>query len=100
MSSADSCSGFTAGILQISWLDEPPWSIPDRGLVYPAQITECHTHSEALPRDLVNAALIGLVVRAPDGRLSKITGVESFATMSLSSAIGRIGLLLVPVEES
>lgn len=94
---------FTAGVLRIIWLDEPPDPFPNYpgpGRVYPAQIVSIETRSEMLLRDLVRPALHGLVVRSPTGALSRIAGVESFATMALGTGqTGRIGILLVPVEE-
>lgn len=91
-------TGFDVGILRIEWLPGAPWSVHGRP-VYPAQIAECQNRNESMPRDMVNAALHGVLVRAPDGTLGVIRGVESFATMNLSPAIGQIGILLVPVDE-
>lgn len=91
--------GFTVGVLRISWLPDAPYTITGHpGQVYSAQLAECHTRTETLPRDAVNAALRGVVVRAPDGKLSVIRGVESYATMHLHAGMP-IGLLLVPMEE-
>ena len=94
--------GFTAGVLHVTWLcGSAPIEIQGRpGLLYPAQITECHTVDETLPRDAVNVALVGLVVRAPDAdaTLSRIAGIESFATTPLGTGpSGAIGVLLVPL---
>lgn len=93
-------SGFTAGVLRIAWAGRLPDAITGQpGLVYPAQIVECATRAETLPAGILKASLMGLVVRAPDGQLSRVTGVEAFATMHLGPANGSLGLLLVPVEE-
>jgi hypothetical protein len=97
--------GFTAGVLHVSWTngtDAAPTEIAGRpGRLFSAQIDGCVTRSEMLLRDMVNQALVGLVVRAPDGKLSRIAGVESFATMRLGTGpTGKIGVLLVPVDET
>lgn len=89
--------GFDVGVLRIEWVTDPdrePWTIPGRlGKVWPALIAECRTKRQTLDRDAVHAALLGVVVRGPDGHLAVIRGVESPATMSLYVDV-QIGLLL------
>jgi hypothetical protein len=88
---------FGAGVLTIVWADEPPFTLTGRGPVYVVVIVDCDTASESLSRDLVNAALHGLIVRAPDGSLGRIAGVESHCITPLG--VGQnLGLLLAPVE--
>lgn len=91
--------GFQAGVIQVSWTREPPFTITGRpGCVHTATITEIAVDREALESAVVNAALVGLVVRAPDGALSRITGMESFCTV-IQPRGAALGLLLVPMEE-
>lgn len=94
--------GFTAGVLRVLWTREPPIEISGRaGLMFMARLAECHTRTETLGRDLVNAGLTGLVVRAPNGTLSRIASVESYATTNLGgTGHGEtLGVLLVPIDE-
>lgn len=91
--------GFGAGVMTVAWEDET-FEIQDRGRVHMAQIITIETHREMLRRDDVTSALCGLIVRSQDGSLVRIAGVESFATTHLGTgSTGRIGLLIVPVEE-
>ena len=92
--------GFTAGILRVAWIREPPATVTGRPecRLQVAHIVECHSRTETLPRDLVNTALIGLIVRSPDGALSRIIGVESPVTMGLGVG-SNLGILLSPVDE-
>lgn len=92
--------GFTAGVLRVAWTREPPFTIAGRdGQVFTAILTEVNVDRSMLPTDAVDAALRGLVVRAPQGRLARITGVERHCTMQQGLGAS-LGILLVPVEES
>lgn len=91
--------GFSAGVLRLEW-DQPTESFEIRGRagrVYTARLAEIRT-----PRGIINTgdldALVGLIVRSPDGVLSKVTGVERFVSM-IQVTGASVGLVLVPVEE-
>lgn len=88
--------GFSAGVITVRWkASEGSYVITGRdGRCYVADITI--DKRGQLDRDLGTKALQGLIVRAPDGSLARIAGVESFATTGLH---GPVGLLLVPVDE-
>lgn len=87
--------GFVAGVIDVVWRLESPIEIAGReGRMYSADIG-INIRGQ-LPRDVGVKALQGLVVRAPDGSLARVAGVESFATHGL---IGPVGLLLVPLDE-
>lgn len=91
---------FTAGVLRIAWDTEaePTQISGHEGKVFKAKIIGCDTPGGLLLRDILNKALLNLVVRAPDDALSRIAGIESFATMRLHADMP-IGLLLVSVNE-
>jgi hypothetical protein len=92
--------GFAAGVFTIAWSEEPPFEIGGRvGLVRTAEIIACHTRAARLPTGVVCAALVGLVVRDPDLKLVRITGVERFCTMTQGEG-SKLGLLVLTVEES
>lgn len=86
--------GFAAGVLRVAWSRAP--SLPG---TFSATIVECRTRSRLFPRDLIVGALTGMIVRAPDGQLSRIAGVESSAGAGLCAG-SEIGLLLVAVREA
>jgi hypothetical protein len=95
--------GFTAGVMRVTWtLPVQTFEIAGRPrLVYVAQIAEIHTRGESLKSADARAALTGLVVWSPEGKIARIAGVEMFAMMHVGTgASGNIGLLLVPMEES
>lgn len=97
----DDLLGFAAGVLRVEW-SQPAESfeITGRtGRMFTATIVECRTRTPSLKRDDVLTALIGIIVRDPDGRLCKIVGVDSHCTMRLGIN-APLGLLLVPAEES
>lgn len=92
---------FTAGVLQVEWVDGEPWYVQRNGPnemgslpVYPAQIVSISTLSGKLNTDVLRAALTNLIVMGPKG-LARIKNVETFACQSLSTGpSGRIGLML------
>lgn len=91
--------GFTAGVIRITWARDNSYTISGRdGQMFAAEITEMHVRA-TLPTDVIRQALHNLIVRAPDGRLSRITGVEMFC-MHSQGADATLGILLVPLEES
>jgi hypothetical protein len=96
--------GFSAGVLRIEWTQPAEsFEITGRpGRVYVALVVECRTSSGRLKIEDARATLHGTIVRAPDGTLSKITGVQTFLTghVSVGGPEGDLGLLLVPVEET
>lgn len=97
----DDLRGFTAGVLRIEWT-QPAESFEfagRAGRMFTARIVECRTRRETPQSDAVSTSLQGLVVRAPDGALSRVAGVEMFCSM-IQYVGAPIGLLLVPVEES
>lgn len=92
--------GFVVGVIGVAWSAEPSFEITGRaGRMHTAEVIGIAVRGEGLPRDLFTAALLGAVVRAPDGTLSRITGVESFCTVSQWTG-AKIGVLLVPVSET
>lgn len=92
--------GFGAGVIRIAWTREPLFAVKGReGYVYTATITEINVDRGTLPSEVVRGALFALIVRAPDGVLSRIVGVEMFCTMH--QTVGAwLGLLLVAIEEA
>jgi hypothetical protein len=87
--------GFTAGVLAIEWAGDS-YEITGRGHVHTA-ILRVNTDDGWLPRAAVNEALLKAIVRAPDGSIACVHGVESFCSMQLVDG-ERIGVLLKPLD--
>lgn len=87
--------------MRVSWARDKPYAIAGReGQMFAAEITELGVHATyGLPTDIARQALRNLIVRAPDGVLSRITGVEVFCTVH--QGVGStLGILLVSIDES
>jgi hypothetical protein len=93
--------GFSAGVLRLEWKQPAEsFGISGRaGRLHIAQIVEFRTRRGMLQSEAVSASLNGMIIRAPDGALSRVSGVEMFCTM-IQVTGAAIGLLLVPVEET
>jgi hypothetical protein len=96
--------GFGAGVLRLEW-KQPTESfvVTGRpGRVFVASVVECRTSTGTMKNGYAHETLHRTCVRAPDGTLSRITGVETFLIghVSVGGPAGDLGLLLVPVEES
>lgn len=95
--------GFTVGIMRIEWSYDPGFIITGRdGMMYTASVIQIENHRAMLKMDDACAALINVIVHHPiDGSIMRIKGVERFCVTKISTGTaGRIGLLLVPVDES
>lgn len=93
--------GFTAGVLSIEWTGDSLEITGREGRLFTARVAAIDTYREMLDSKLAFSSLVGLVVKAPDGSLARITGVETFLQLrfSVSGPAGDIGLLLAPVDE-
>lgn len=89
------------GVLDITYRrPAEPYTITGReGRMFVADIVACRTGSGRVSLDRGRAMLQGAVVRAPDGAISKIVGVETFCMpeMGVGGPMGILGILLVPV---
>jgi hypothetical protein len=96
--------GFDAGILRVRWVQPvESFEVSGRtGRVYVARVVECRTRTGRIKTEGARAMLHGMIVRAPDGALSRIAGLETFLMMEMgvSGPAGDVGILLVPVGES
>ena len=100
---AEDLRGFRAGVVNIAWAQPVDASViaGRDGRVLVAQVTDVRTQTGRLKIEDARATLHGTIVRAPDGALSRITGVQTFLMpeIMVNGPGGEIGLLLVPVEE-
>ncbi|HET9893234.1 MAG TPA: hypothetical protein VFQ42_22340 [Mycobacterium sp.] len=83
--------------MRIAWMYGDPVVVAGReGQLWPARIAQVEASPPMLPGEAMRKALIGAVVRSRDGALSRIAGVEAFATANLSEGMD-LGILLVPL---
>ena len=92
------CEECQAGVMRLTWSYAPSYEIGGRvGIARAATITECHSRGW-LPRDVVIAALMGMIVQDPEGTPKRIVGVEAHCTSGLGVG-ATLGLLLLEVSD-